>query len=70
MYRAVIFNASGLQPMRHCIAESVTPERAFALAAEEFFGSHDVDRLTWQPATGVVYYDGNVPIGCVWEFQR
>lgn len=69
MYRAIIFFSNGLGPMKHSLAEAETPEEAFVKAGEEFFGDHIVRQLTWQPATGIVLYDGHVPCGAVFQIK-
>lgn len=63
MYRAVIFYGSGLTPMKHSVAEEPTPEAAFAKAGAEFYISARM--LTWQPSSGIVFYNGHIPCGCV-----
>ena len=70
MFRAVILYASGLSTMRHSIAEKETPELAFYHAAEEFFGTAILQKLTWQPSSGIVFYDGIVPCGCVFKVEK
>jgi hypothetical protein len=69
-YRAVIFYASGLSPMKHYIGLAETPEQAILRAGEEFFGNRECENLTYQPATGIIFYYGDVPCGCVFKVEE